>query len=252
MKWKVRLDKLMDTYRLHIPPNTQQNETIFLPEHAPDIDIIVGQHASIMLHHIQQVSTEITIRLKPHARVHFVQTLAQEHNHQTTIICYQEGGSTFIFNGRYDYTINATLNLFLLGQQAHATISCIIDAQDSTQSSFNTLQMHQAPHTSSNFLLKGLLQNHAHSKHTGMIRIDAEAHNSDATLQSRYLLIGNHAQAYTEPQLEVLNKQVSCFHGSAIGSCNDDDLFYLATRGLNKEYAQQLICDAFLSVPDGL
>jgi Fe-S cluster assembly scaffold protein SufB len=236
----------MDNYTLHIPAYTQAQTPIIVPEQAASITIIVGQHASSILHHVQKVSTEITITLEPYAHLQFVQSLAQEYNHQTKVICYQKENSSVIFNGRYCYSIQAMLNFFLLGQQANTNISCIIEGQDSTQSNFNTLQMHQAADTTSAVLLKGLLQDHARSMHTGMIHIDLNAPNSNATLQSRYLLMGNDAQAYAQPQLEVLNHDVACFHGSAIGSCNDDDLFYLASRGLDTKNAQQLICDAFL------
>lgn len=248
MKWKDPLDN----YTLHIPANTHQESAIILPEQASSITIVVGQRASVIVQHIQLVSTEITITLKPYAHVQFTQSLAEEYAYHTTITCYQKEHSSFTFNGNYCYSVDAFLNVFLQGPHAQTMFTCIVNAQNSAQSTFSTLQKHQAPHTTSKFLLKGLLQHHARSTHTGMIHIDTNAHNTYATLQSRYLLLGNHAQAYAQPQLEVLNHEVECFHGSAIGSCNDEDIFYLASRGLDTHYAQQLICNAFLSVSDGL
>lgn len=241
MKWKDQLDN----YTFNIPAHLQQETPFILPEQATFIDITIGQHASIVIQHAQRTSTQITITLEPYAQLSFSQWLAQENAYQTTIMGYQNHNSTLIFNGIYDYSIDATLTFYLHGQHSQATVICMLDAHNTTQHNFTTFQMHQAPYTTSSFLLKGLLQDKTRSTHQGMIHIDAQAHHTNATLNSRYLLIGNYAQAYTQPQLEVLNNDVECSHGSAIGSCDDNDLFYLATRGLNKKHAQKLICNAF-------
>lgn len=242
MKWKAPLDN----YIVHIPAYTKQNNIILLPDQATSIAITIGKHASVTLHHIQRISTNITITLESYAQVNFTQWLAKDNTYFTTMTCHQDHNSTFTFIGQYHYNIDATLTMILHGEYAQAAITCTVNAHNNVKSNLHTTQIHKAPHTTSNLSLKGLLYDHTQSIHKGMIHIDAQAHHTDATLQSRYLLMSNKAQAITEPHLEVLNAQVKCFHASAIGTCSNNDLFYLAVRGINKQSAQQLIADAFL------
>ena len=91
------------------------------------------------------------------------------------------------------------------------------------------------------------MRDQARSVHLGMIHIDEGAQRVQADLSSRYLLLSNQAQAYTVPSLEVLTDDVHCSHASAIGSFDQEQLFYMMSRGLSVSLAKGLLADAFFN-----
>ncbi len=240
-------DIASDAHVLYVPANSSSDVPVYVPEDVQHIYVIVAESASIILHHKQLSSATLNIYLEPYAQC----VLIQRHTTRsvkidTSIACYQQECSRFDFKGYYCYTIDVDLKLFLQGKSAHAEIALAVDGQDCDKTLFKTAQYHQAPDTTSSLLLKGLLHDNATSTHDGMINIDPQAAGADARLYSRYLLVGSCAQAYARPSLEVLNNDVQCAHGTAIGTCSDEQLFYLMSRALDVEQAKRLLCDAFL------
>lgn len=109
----------------------------------------------------------------------------------------------------------------------------------------NTVSDHLAENTTSNILFRSVLTD-GKLIARGLVKIRPLAKNSAGYQQSNILLLGN-ARAVTIPDLEIQNKDVTCSHGSTITKINPEKLFYLQSRGLSKQLAQQVIVKGFIT-----
>jgi Fe-S cluster assembly protein SufD len=110
---------------------------------------------------------------------------------------------------------------------------------------FRTLQDHAAPHTRSELLFKGAVEDRAASVYSGLIRLREEAQKAEAYQTNRNLVLSEGARAESIPNLEILANDVQCSHGSTVGPIDDDQLYYLASRGIPPEAAERLIVLGF-------
>ena len=111
---------------------------------------------------------------------------------------------------------------------------------------FRTLQDHVAPHTNSDLLFKGALEGHARAVYTGLIHIGKQASGVNAFQTNRNVKLSEHAWAESVPNLEIENNDVRCSHASAVGPVDEEQRFYLESRGVPPEIADQLIVLGFL------
>ncbi len=84
-------------------------------------------------------------------------------------------------------------------------------------------------------------------EHAGHIHIAHVAHGASADLQAHALVLGQKARATLTPALEVLTNDVACSHGAAVGYVNEEELWYLMSRGIDARYAESLIIKGFIS-----
>ena len=110
---------------------------------------------------------------------------------------------------------------------------------------FRTLQDHVAPHTRSDLLFKGAVEDHAQSVYSGLIRIRPGAQHARAYQTNRNLVLTEGAEAMSVPNLEIEADDVQCSHASTVGPIDDDQLYYLATRGVPPDEAERLIVLGF-------
>jgi Fe-S cluster assembly protein SufD len=110
-----------------------------------------------------------------------------------------------------------------------------------------TLQDHRAPGTTSDLLYRSALADQARSLYYGTIRVQAGASRTDAYQQSRNLLLSSGARADTNPQLEIANNDVRCTHGATVGPIDEEQLFYLMSRGLPRHQAERLLVFGFFA-----
>jgi Fe-S cluster assembly protein SufD len=110
---------------------------------------------------------------------------------------------------------------------------------------FRTLQDHAAPNTRSELLFKGAVEDTAKSVYSGMIRLREEAQKSQAFQTNRNLVLTEGAGAESIPNLEILANDVKCSHGSTVGPIDDDQRYYLESRGIAPDEAERLIVLGF-------
>lgn len=118
-------------------------------------------------------------------------------------------------------------------------------ANDKQQFDHHTMQTHLAPSTTSDLLYKIAVDNKARSTYTGIIKMTHEAQKADAYQSNKNLLLSKDARANTVPQLEILANDVRCTHGASVGTVEDDQLFYLESRGLSRYAARDMIVNGF-------
>jgi Fe-S cluster assembly protein SufD len=109
----------------------------------------------------------------------------------------------------------------------------------------HTLQHHEAPSAHSDLLYKGALTARSNSVFRGLIRVDEGAQLTDAYQTNRNLLLSEDASAVTLPNLEIRADDVRCSHGATVGQVDEAMLFYLMSRGLDRQQAERLLVFGF-------
>jgi Fe-S cluster assembly protein SufD len=133
----------------------------------------------------------------------------------------------------------------LNGREAQAKILGIILGKEG-KSNVKTFQHHRAPNTKSDLLIKGAFFNKANYNYQGMIRIDPKAQKSNAYQKNKNLILSDQARVDTSPKLEILADDVRCTHGATVGRIDEENLFYLMSRGIPRKEAEKLIIEGFL------
>lgn len=118
-------------------------------------------------------------------------------------------------------------------------------ANEKQQFDHHTMQTHLAPHTTSDLLYKMAINDHAKSTYTGIITMSPAAQKADAYQSNKNILLSKTARANTEPKLEILANDVRCTHGASVGNIDNEQLYYLQSRGLNHEDARDMIVHGF-------
>lgn len=110
---------------------------------------------------------------------------------------------------------------------------------------FRTIQDHDAPNTTSDLLFKGAVQDHAWSVYTGNIVIREHAGGTTADQTNRNLTLSDGAWAESVPNLDIRTNDVKCSHASTVGPIDDEQRFYLESRGVRPEVAERLVVLGF-------
>jgi Fe-S cluster assembly protein SufD len=108
-----------------------------------------------------------------------------------------------------------------------------------------TLQQHSAPHATSDLLYKGALKENSRSEYSGLIKVAKGAQGTDAYQANRNLTLSDEALARSIPQLEIEANEVRCTHGATVAPVEEEHLFYLMSRGIDRVTAQKLIVFGF-------
>lgn len=116
---------------------------------------------------------------------------------------------------------------------------------DRQQFDHHTLQTHIAPNTTSDLLYKIAINDHARSTYTGMITMTHAAQKADAYQSNKNLMLSKTARANSVPQLEILANDVRCTHGASVGTIDDEQKYYLESRGIPTHEAQDIIVHGF-------
>ncbi|MBI4248397.1 MAG: SufD family Fe-S cluster assembly protein [Elusimicrobia bacterium] len=149
------------------------------------------------------------------------------------------------------------LEVSLSGQGARSEIFGLVFGGGKQHFDLNTKQHHLGKHTTSDLLYRTALQGQARSIYTGMVRIEREATQTEAYQSNHNLLLSSQARADTTPILEILTDAVHCKHGATAGPVSEEELYYLAARGVDPKSAVQILALAFAEpvfkrLPEGL
>ncbi len=104
---------------------------------------------------------------------------------------------------------------------------------------------HPVGHCVSEQLFKGIINDQARSEFDGTIVVGKGANGTDATQLNKNLLLSGQARVFTRPQLQIDTDDVKCAHGATVGQLEEEELFYLLSRGLDKHTAQNLLTFGF-------
>ena len=135
----------------------------------------------------------------------------------------------------------------LRGSGGRSDMLSVAVANGTQQVDQRTLQIHEVPNTQSDLLYKNALNDQAKTIFAGLIRVAPGAHFTDAYQKVRNLLLSDESEANSAPGLEIEADNVRCTHGATSGQVEQEELFYLLSRGIPLKVAQQLIVFGFLN-----
>ncbi|MGD9562084.1 MAG: Fe-S cluster assembly protein SufD [Pyrinomonadaceae bacterium] len=191
------------------------------------VQIVVEDNASLTHYRVQKESPEAF-----HYGVTEV-TLGRGSSYNSTNI--NIGGAI----SRHDIDLKFTAEggeawvdgLYMLSGEQHADTHSIID--------------HLVPNCTSHQNYKGVLNDRSRGVFNGKVFVRENAHGTDAQQSNKNLLLSNDARVDTKPQLEIFNDDVKCSHGATVGQLEEEELFYLLTRGLPESLARNLLTYGF-------
>ncbi|HVT73388.1 MAG TPA: Fe-S cluster assembly protein SufD [Lacunisphaera sp.] len=128
---------------------------------------------------------------------------------------------------------------------AHSEMLALTVAHGTQEFDQRTLQIHQAPNTSSNLLYKNALLDQAKTIFSGLIVVDPDAQKTDAYQSNRNLMLSDEAEAHSLPGLEIQANDVRCTHGATSARIDREQEFYLESRGIRPAQAQELLVFGF-------
>ena len=133
----------------------------------------------------------------------------------------------------------------LIGRGATGNLRAVYFGVGAQTLDFRTFQQHAAPDTTSNLLFKGVVDDHSRSVYTGLIKVEKEARGTNAHQTNRNIKLSDHAWAESVPNLEIETNDVRCSHASTVGPIDEDQRFYLESRGVRSDVAERLIVAGF-------
>jgi len=154
--------------------------------------------------------------------------------------------NSFVFNERSSWS-RSNLSVNLTGAGAEVTLNGVYLPCDSQLVDHHTSIVHEVPDTKSSQLYKGILKDKGRAVFSGRIEVKPNAARTSAFQLNKNLMLSNEAEVDTTPQLQIDNSDVKCSHGATVGQLNEDEVFYLQSRGLRKSDAKQLLCKAYVS-----
>ncbi|NMB70087.1 SufD family Fe-S cluster assembly protein [candidate division WWE3 bacterium] len=172
-----------------------------------------------------------------------MKTLLVKPEQYTTIPVKED--TQFLLDLRNIPEANLILELQMATPGVSAEIYGFYTLTDSQKLTLTTIARHIAPHTSCMTRIKGILDKSASSSYIGKILIAKSAQQTSSYLSHDVLVIGNKTSNNSQPILEIDADDVKASHGATTGRIDEGQLYYLSTRGLDRDTARNLIIKGF-------
>ena len=196
------------------------------------------------------LNSSICFDINRNSKIEFIQT--NENSDNASSVNYLRSNvkrdSTFtpyIFNLKGKFNRN-NIYIDLSEENAIANISGAYTLQNDEHCDTFVSIKHISPNTFSRQYFKGVLNDYSKGFFTGNVIIPPDSHGVIAEQTNKNLLLSSNAYVNSRPLLEIFNDDVKCSHGSTIGDINAEEVFYLMSRGIEKQKAKNIIYHAFI------
>lgn len=149
---------------------------------------------------------------------------------------------TVTFGGRL---VRNDLLARIVGEGGECTLNGLFFADGKRLVDNHTQVDHRVPHGTSRELYKGILDGDSRGVFRGRVIVAPDAQKTDARQHNPNLLLGRGAEIDSRPQLEIHADDVKCSHGTSIGRLEEEALFYLRSRGIERGRATVLLTQGF-------
>lgn len=122
-----------------------------------------------------------------------------------------------------------------------------INAREVGDYEINLLISHLVPNTFGRVVIKGVAENGARVKVKGLVKIAKQAQETDSFLSMKILLLDKNSSAVAEPELEIEANRVKASHSASVGKIDEEQLFYLKSRGIEEKEAKNIIVEGFIN-----
>lgn len=139
------------------------------------------------------------------------------------------------------------LRISLAGPGAEVNVRGLYICTGEEKLSFNVNLRHESGDCNSRQLFKGIVGGEARADFYGLIYVKQDAQHTEAYQENHNILLTDTAVVETRPQLEIYADDVKCSHGATVGRLNEDELFYMRSRGIPEDEARVLQMISFIS-----
>ncbi|MCO5215951.1 MAG: Fe-S cluster assembly protein SufB, partial [Thermomicrobiales bacterium] len=136
--------------------------------------------------------------------------------------------------------------VYLMGEHAKGETLSIAFAGEGQHQDAGAKMVHAAPHTSSSILSKSVARGGGRTSYRGLIQINEGAHGSKSNVLCDALLVDQVSRSDTYPYVDVREDDVQMGHEASVSKVSEDQLFYLMSRGMEKNEAMAMIVRGFV------
>jgi len=250
---------------LHIPAHTHLKKPLYLSfittqarETNLRTHIVMGSdsQASIIENYTSltpeqyctQTKTELTVG--ENAKIEHIKLLQESPvaTHTGLLQVQQQANShftahSFALGGKQ---VRSDTEVQLNAENADCTLNGLYCLRDQQKVEHHTLIDHVKSHSTSREYYKGVLADRAKALFEGKLIVQPAAQKSDAQQTNKNLLLSDYAEIDTRPTLQIYADDVKCAHGATVGRLDEEALFYLRSRGLDKTAAHNALIHAFV------
>ena len=166
-------------------------------------------------------------------------------NQEFSVNSNEDKTFVILLTGENDQEGDIKINI--KGKKAYVKILGAIIGSGKQKIHLRTLQDHFQPESVSDLLIKAVLFDSSRFNYEGLIRIEKDAQKSNAYQKNQNILMSPQSWADSKPYLEIKANDVRCTHGATVGKLNNDELFYLESRGLSVKEATKLLLEGFFN-----
>ena len=191
----------------------------------------------------------VEINLKDNARLTHLRVQRESHEAVHIISSNTVLQRTSVYDNT-NITLGARLsrhdvNLSFNGEGGEAWIDGLYIVGEGQHTDTHSRIDHRVKNCNSHQNYKGILDGKSRAVFNGKVFVHENASGTDAEQSNKNLLLSNDARVDTKPQLEIFNDDVKCAHGATVGQLEEEELFYLLSRGLNEDLARNLLTYGF-------
>lgn len=138
-------------------------------------------------------------------------------------------------------------SVWLMGEQARGEVLSLAVAGKGQHQDTGAKMIHAAPNTSSSIISKSIARDGGRTSYRGLVQVQKGAYNTKSNVRCDALLIDNISRSDTYPYVDIREDNVSMGHEATVSRINDDQLFYLMSRGMTENEAMGMIVNGFIN-----
>jgi Fe-S cluster assembly protein SufD len=250
-------DFIFENHKLTIPKNKQYPDPIKITlqdDNNDTLTIVVSENTSIKI--ILEVASKDALENKyklnliakenSHVKYLLVSELASEKALLEHYFTAERFASLDLIGGFVSNVIDAKMHVDLVGEGAEVNMRAVAVSSDHHKQTIDVLIVHKAPNTYGNMTNIGIANKQGKIILNGVEKIEKGMKNANAFQTLKGIITSDEAVVEVNPILLIDEYDVKAGHGATIGKIEEDQLYYLQSRGLNRKEAEKLIINGFL------
>ena len=243
----IKFYKPIEIFNLGGTENTSIHPFIFI-DLEKNVDVQVFQHYST---YAGLLAPFEIINLSENSNLEIIKIYDDKinsHNLSLTLSVIKEEANlrSFALIKGGEFT-RSEMHTLLVGENSKADINGIYLSSGNQHHDITSCVYHNVPNCKSSQIVKGVLGEESTAVFQGKVRVEKLAQKTEAKQMSRAIMLSDKAVSNSKPELEIYADDVICGHGATVGELDEDQIFYLSSRGVSKQKAKVILIDAFLN-----
>ncbi len=224
-----------------------QPRNLIIAEANSDVTLIENYSSTGSNASFTNVVSEIYAGENAHVEHYKIQQQAGETYHNNYTQIFQEANTninqvTLTLDGAW---VRNNLHFYMNGANCNSLLYGLYIPDGHQHVDNHTRVDHASPNCFSDEKYKGVLKDHSTAVFNGKIHVHLDAQKTNAYQRNQNVLLSNDATINTKPQLEIFADDVKCTHGATIGQLDEEQMFYLRSRGIPENTARKILLNAF-------